>query len=234
MGVNDLDKAAFEDLYGAWSHRTPDDVAQLFRGYPGTWWIAEGWALQAFTGQPRAHDDIDPSVLRAELPLLRVHLAGRLHLWTATRGALAPLLPDDHPGGSADEVLPEGCGQVWTRRSATDNWEYDVLLAPGTPEEWIYKRDQSIRLPMAEALWQRKDIPYLQPEIQLLYKAAGLRDKDQADLKATLPHLDARRRSWLRDALVETAGEQHPWIEELRSWMCGRMSRTRPPACPAG
>lgn len=216
MGVNDLGKTAFEDLYGHWSRRTPDDVAQLFRGYPGTWWIAGGWALEAFTGHGRSHDDIDPSVLRSELPLMRKHLAGRLHVWTATRGALAPLLPGDDPDGSADDVLSAGCGQVWTRRSATDPWEYDLLLSPGTPEEWVYKRDESVRLPMAEALWHDEGIPYLQPEIQLLYKAAGLRGKDQADFTATLPHLDERRRSWLRDALLKTTGEQHPWIEVLR------------------
>lgn len=75
MGVNDLGKTVFEDLYGHWSRRTPDDVAQLFRGYPGTWWIAGGWALEAFTGHGRSHDDIDPSVLRSELPLMRKHPA---------------------------------------------------------------------------------------------------------------------------------------------------------------
>lgn len=215
MGVNDLDRTAFENLYGRWAQRTPADVAELFSGYPGTWWIAGGWALEAFTGQARGHDDIDPSVLRVELPMLREHLAGRLHLWTATRGALAPLLPDDDPDGAAADVLPDDCGQVWTRRSAFDPWEYDVLLSPGKPGEWIYRRDESIRLPMAAALWRHNGVPYLQPEIQLLYKASALRPKDQADFAATLPHLDERRRRWLHDALLKTTDPQHPWAVEL-------------------
>lgn len=215
MGVNDLGDEAFNALYGSWSTRTPDDVAILFSGYPSTWWIAGGWALEAFTGITRRHDDIDPSVLRRDLPSLRRHLAGRLHLWTATSGSLAPLLPEDDPEGSAEQVLPDGCGQLWTRRSAFDPWEYDVLLAPGSPEQWIYKRDHSLRMPMARALWHDGDIAYLQPEIQLLYKAAGLRDKDQADFEATLPHLDESRRAWLRDALTKTLGD-HPWIDALQ------------------
>lgn len=214
MGVDDLGHDAFNELYGAWSTRTPADVADLFDGYPGLWWMAGGWALEAFTGVSRPHDDIDPCVLRADLPALRRHLAGRLHLWTATSGALAPLLPDDDPDGPAERVLPAGCGQVWTRRSARDLWDYDVLLAPGTTDEWVYKRDASIRLPMRDALWHRDEIAYLQPEIQLLYKAAGLRPKDQADFTATLPHLDERRRSWLRDALRATLPE-HPWLAVL-------------------
>jgi hypothetical protein len=216
MGVNDLDREGFAALYGPWANRTPADVASVFDDYPGIWWIAGGWALEVFTGSARRHDDIDPCILRCELPLLREHLPDRFHLWTATRGALAPLLPDDNPGGSAEHVLPEGCGQFWTRRSARDPWEYDVLLSPGTPDEWVYKRDPSIRLPMVDALWHHRGIPYLQPEIQLLYKARGLRDKDQADFAVTLPHLDERRRRWLRDALATTL-DTHPWIDALRA-----------------
>src|SRR5262245_38027537 len=118
MGVKDLDPEGFAALYGPWASRTPADAASVFSGYPGTWWIAGGWALEAFTGSARRHDDIDPCVLHCELPLVRAHLADRFHLWTATRGALAPLLPDDNPNGSAEHVLPEGCGQFWARRSA--------------------------------------------------------------------------------------------------------------------
>ena len=71
-------------------------------------------------------------------------------------------------------------------------------------------------MPMVEALWERDGIRYLQPEIQLLYKARGLREKDRADFDATLPHLDECRRQWLSDALEQTI-PGHPWLEELRA-----------------
>ena len=202
------------DHYGPWAPRTPADVATLLADYAGTWWIAGGWAIEAFTDVTRRHADIDPSVMGCELPLFRRYLAGRLHVWTATRGALAPLPPEDRPEGKADEVLPEGCGQVWTRRGPLEPWEYDVLIVPGTPEEWVYKRDPSIRKPMADALWHRDGISYLRPEIQLLYKAPGLRAKDQADFVATLPHLARDPRAWLRAALTSTL-PSHPWLESL-------------------
>lgn len=149
--------------YGPWKRRTPTELQALFADYPGSWWIAGGWAIEAFTGVSRPHDDIDPSVLRSDLPLLRRHLAGRLQVWTATRGALAPLLPDDRADAGPDEVLPDGCGQVWTRATALQPWEYDVLLSPGTAEEWVYKRDASIRRPMADALWLRDAIAQTLP-----------------------------------------------------------------------
>ncbi|WP_299932562.1 hypothetical protein [uncultured Nocardioides sp.] len=140
-------------------------------GYPGVWWIAGGWALEAFTGVVREHEDTDVSVLRDDLPVLRRHLAGQLDVWTATGGALGPLLPEDDPDGAPDDVLPPGCGQVWTRCAAMQPWEFDILLVPGTTERWVYKRDESMSMAMRDALWQRDGIRYLQPEIQLLYKA---------------------------------------------------------------
>jgi hypothetical protein len=201
-----MDEAEFTRLYGEWEPRTPVDVRDFFGGYPGVWWVAGGWALQAFTGVERRHEDIDPGILRDELPLLRAHVAGRHHLWSASSGALRPL-GDEHG-------MLEGSEQLWTRRTAADPWEYDIQLGPGTRDEWRYKRDPSIRMPMVDALWERDGIRYLQPEIQLLYKAKGLRAKDQADLDATLPFLDARRRSWLVDALERTL-PGHPWVASL-------------------
>ncbi len=214
MGVNDLDTAELRRLYGPWAGRTPEDAAALLEGYPGIWWVAGGWAVEAFSGVPREHEDTDVSVLRNDLPLLRRHLAGRLDVWSAADGALWPLLPDDDPDAAPDDVLPPGCGQVWTRRAAMQPWELDILLAPGSAERWVYKRDESIAMPMRDALWARDGIRYLQPEIQLLYKAKGLRAKDALDFDTTLPHLDDRRRGWLRVALERTI-PGHPWLARL-------------------
>jgi hypothetical protein len=200
--------------YGAWAGRTPAEAARVFEDYPATWWVAGGWAIEAFTGVSRRHEDTDVSVLRCDLPALRRHLAGRLHVWAAASGSLTPLFPDQEPDGSADEVLPRDCGQVWVRPGPALPWEYDIVLSAGTAEEWVYRRDPTVRMPMSDALWERDGIRYFQPEIQLLFKAPGLRPKDQADFDATLPHLDARRRRWLRDALAATA-LGHPWIETL-------------------
>ena len=209
-----MEEDQFQKLYGRWAPRTPQDAARLFDGYPGTWWIAGGWALEAFTGVARDHGDLDPSALIAELPLLRRHLDGRLHVWTASSGSLKPLVPEDRPDEAAAELLPDGCNQLWTRPDADHPWEYDILLAPGTADEWIYRRDETIRMPMADALWERDGIRWIQPEIQLLYKARGLRAKDQADFDATLPFLDERRRGWLSDALTQTVPD-HRWVPAL-------------------
>lgn len=214
MGINDLRAEDSRRLYGPWAGRTPTDAAALMEGYPGLWWMAGGWALEAFTGVVREHEDTDVSVLRDDLPVLRRHLAGQLDVWTATGGALRPLLPEDDPDGTPDDVLPPGCGQVWTRCAAMQPWEFDILLVPGKTERWVYKRDESVSMAMRDALWQRDGVRYLQPEIQLLYKAKGLREKDAVDFDATLPHLNEGRRAWLRAGLERTL-PGHPWLTNL-------------------
>ena len=44
----------------------------------------------------------------------------------------------------------------------------------------------------------------------LLFKAKSPREKDEADLRAVLPHLSKDRRRWLTEALKLAYGE-HPW-----------------------
>jgi hypothetical protein len=59
-------------------------------------------------------------------------------------------------------------------------------------------------------------IPYLAPEIVLLFKAKHTRPKDEDDFAATVPHLGEARVRWLVDAL-ERVHPGHRWLDELRS-----------------
>ena len=194
-------------LYGPWTPRTPADVAALLSGYPGSWWIAGGWAIEEFTGVPRPHGDIDPSIPRSETPLLRDHVRGRFDVWAADSGTLRPLVGDD-------DTIPEMCGNLWLRPGGADPWEYDVILMGTVSGRWEYKRHHQIALPLTDILRRRGGIDYLRPEIQLLYKAPGLRPQDQQDFDACLPLLDSDARTWLCSAL-ETAHPGHPWAKQL-------------------
>src|SRR5208282_5828755 len=62
-----------------------------------------------------------------------------------------------------------------------------------------------------EPLW---GIPYLAPEIVLLFKAKSTHPKDEMDFRNALPLLSIEARGWLREALT-TAHEKHPWIAPL-------------------
>ena len=194
-------------LYGPWLARTPRDAVALFDGYAGPWWIAGGWAIEAFTGVHRPHDDIDPSILRSDIGAFHRHLAGRLDVWAADSGTLTPLIADDDP-------LSPSCENLWLRPCGAEPWEYDVILLEATPATWTYKRDARISLPLEQVLWARDGVTYLRPEVQLLHKARAVRAKDQVDFDACAPLLDSTQRSWLRTALT-IAHPGHPWLARL-------------------
>jgi hypothetical protein len=53
----------------------------------------------------------------------------------------------------------------------------------------------------------RSGVPYLAPELQLLFKSKDLRPKDHADAERVIPVLDDRERLFLAVHLVA----DHPW-----------------------
>ncbi len=80
---------------------------------------------------------------------------------------------------------------------------------------WICRRDGSIRLPYGEIVHHTRDgIPYLAPELVLLFKAKHVRPKDQADFDATLPHLSPEQRASLA-RLLDRVHPGHPWLAGL-------------------
>lgn len=200
----------FAAVYGPWLDRTPGDVRDLLAGYSGRWFVAGGWAIEAFTGVSRPHEDCDVSVLRTEVEQFRAFVRGRYDVWAAGSGALKPVFADDP--SSFDELAHEGSEQIWLRPGWNRPWEYDVLLAPGDADTWVYKRAPEITMPMREALWSKDGVSYLRPEIQLLYKARGLRSKDQQDFDAAWPLLERSRQEWLHRALEHTL-PGHAWLD---------------------
>ncbi len=82
-------------------------------------------------------------------------------------------------------------------------------------EQWLFRRTPAIARPItALGGVTPEGIPYLAPEIQLLYKAKGLRAKDETDFTHALPALSGERRQWLRTALL-TVHPDHPWLKRL-------------------
>ncbi|MFL5719528.1 MAG: nucleotidyltransferase domain-containing protein, partial [Chloroflexota bacterium] len=71
----DDDDQAFEHWYGPWDPLTPVEVGALLAGVAIPWWIVGGWAIDAFTGRPRDHHDIDVGFFRADLGAMLEHLA---------------------------------------------------------------------------------------------------------------------------------------------------------------
>jgi hypothetical protein len=98
----------------------------------------------------------------------------------------------------------------------SDGAHIEVVLNDRDPstDEWVYRRDARVRLPLARTFRSAAGIPYLAPEIVLLFKSRAPGAKDEADLQTALPHLDDASVQWLRNAIVTTGGEPR-WVEML-------------------
>jgi hypothetical protein len=197
----------FYRWYGPWEPYDPAEVARRFAGLPVRWWIVGGWAVDAFTGVPREHEDVDVAFLRADLPVLIEHLSPELCIWSNLSGTIRPLRkPAD---------LIEGSRQLWVRPDGGSPWVMDLAMTPHDGNTWISPRDERIRRPLEEATFVAIDgIRYLRPELVLFMKALLARAKDTRDLETILPRLEDASRDWLREA-IELVHPGHGWLERL-------------------
>jgi hypothetical protein len=193
--------------WGVWDSLTVDEFATVLEPLAAPWWIAGGYALEAFVGNSwREHDDIDAAVFRDDhLELRRVLRDWDVHV-ADPPGSLRPW----HLG----ERLPVAVHDIWVRRHAADAWRFQFMLDERDGDEWVFRRDGRVRLPVGEITWERGGIRFVQPEIQLLYKSRGRRDKDEADFRVVLPLLSTPQRAWLRDALL-LSDPGNPWLAKL-------------------
>ena len=204
------EEADFHRWYGAWAPLDPAGVAELLAGFGRPWWLVGGWAIEAFTGVPREHEDVDLSLLACDVPALRLHLGDSWTPWSNDGGTLRPL----------SARFPEPLNvesQVWIRRDAHSPWVVDLPITPDRDGLWTNKRLPGHVAPVDEVTWVADDgIRYLAPEIVLLFKSTLSRRKDHRDLRVTWPLLSEEQRDRLRD-LVRSLDPEHPWLSDAET-----------------
>lgn len=206
------DDAEFERLYGPWDALHPADLPGFLAGFEGDWWVVGGWAIEAFTGQPREHEDVDLVIWRRDLPAFVDLVKDRYHVWSAGAGMLRPVdhrFPEPHPGS----------GQVWLREHAQAPWVLDCLFNDDADGLWVCRRDTSWTAPLDEVTWVADDgIRYMDPEVVLYHKAMNHRPKDVRDRDVAWPLLAPEKQAWLADAVRRFHGDDHAWTR----WMAER------------
>jgi hypothetical protein len=192
---------AMTDELGPWTPLPVGDVGRLLRDAPLRWWFTGGVALELHVGTSwRAHEDVDVGIRRCDAAALYGHLSG-LEVCVAAAGVLRPWHGEELAAQASENNL-------WVRSRDSALWILDVAVGEGDDTSWIYRRDPRIRRPWDEAVLATPDgLPYLAPELQLLFKSKAPRPKDDQDLREVLPLLEpVRRRSLL--GLLPTS---HPW-----------------------
>lgn len=115
------------------------------------------------------------------------------------------------PGSSPDPATH----QTWVLDPSAGRWRLDAFREPVEDGIWIFRRNPAIRRPFDEIVERTPDgIPYLAPEVVLLFKARHTLPKDMTDLASVLPALDDARRAWLASAIA-TAYPDHDWLDAV-------------------
>ena len=203
----ELSPAEIEALDAKWSScLTPSQVAQRLAGVSAPWCVAAGWALDLFRGtQTREHGDIEIAIPAASFPEIRGRFPGYAFDAVSSGRIWENAAPD---------VLA-ATHQTWVRDPATGNYLLDVFREPHDGETWICRRDERIRFAYGEIIRHTPDgIPYLAPELVLLFKAKHARPKDQSDFEETIPHLTTAQRQTLAE-LLACAHPGHRWLANL-------------------
>lgn len=168
-------------------------AAGVFRRFTKPWFVCGGWAIDLFVGrQTREHLDVEIGVFREDQRELRQLLAD-FSTFRRAAGDEQPWRGErlDHP---VHELVAKGRGE-----------EIEVLLNERAEDAWVYRRHPAITRPLALALRERDGIPYLAPEIVLLYKSKGTRPKDAQDFATARPLLSSEQAAWLALA-IDRAG----------------------------
>jgi len=179
------------------------------------WYIAAGWALDLFRGeQTREHEDIEVGLpnsadafgqVRAALAGCEFEVVGSGMFWPVDSPALEVM----HQTWVSESGLPGPDGQ------AVSVYRLDVFREPHRNGRWVCRRDESIVLPYYQIVrHDRHGIPYLAPQIVLLFKARANRPKDQADFVGVLPLLTPEEREWLA-AVLRRLDPGHQWLANL-------------------
>jgi hypothetical protein len=206
-GGIELSPAEIESLDARWSSCwRPGQVARRLAGITAPWCVAAGWALDLFRGtQTREHGDIEIAVPAASFPEVR----------NCFPGYAFDAVSSGRIWENAAPAVLAATHQTWLRDPATGNYLLDVFREPHDGATWICRRDETIRLPYSEVInYAANGIPYLAPELVLLFKARHARPKDQADFDTTIPYLTPAQRATLAELLAR-AHPGHRWLASL-------------------
>ena len=190
-----------------WEPWSPWEVTERLAAVSVPWGVAGGWALDLFRGgKPRHHEDIEITVPAAGFGDIYNALEGfRFDVVGLEAGKYWPV---DDPAFARSH-------QTWVREPDGPVYHLDVFREPHEGDIWICRRDTAIRLPYSTVIQRTHDgVPYVAPQIVLLFKAKASREKDEADFDSTLRLLSPRARDWLRRALARVH-PWHPWLKRI-------------------
>ena len=180
-------------------------VTSLMAGFNKTWFIAGGWAIDLFIGkETREHKDLEIALFRKD----QLNIKAYLNEWEFMKVSKGEFYTWEN------EFLDLPIHEIHAINKSNGD-KIEVLLNETEDNDWKFRRDLRIAYPI-NSVWSYSEtgIPYLNPEIALLYKAKNTREKDHQDFMTIKDYLDNEKRQRLRYAL-ELHEPEHKWLKYL-------------------
>ncbi|MEK4627540.1 hypothetical protein MKZ17_04870 [Solibacillus sp. FSL R7-0682] len=181
------------------------NVTSIMTGFDKAWFIAGGWAIDLFIGEEtRKHEDIEIAIFRKNQMNLKTYLKE----WDIKKVIKGEFY---HWG---NEYLELPIHELLATNRITGE-KIEILLNEIEGNNWVFRRDSRISYPHDLIFsYSETGIPYLKPEVVILYKAKNTRQKDHQDFLKIKDLLNIEKRQCLRTAL-ELHAPKHKWIHYL-------------------
>ncbi|MFC0522132.1 nucleotidyltransferase domain-containing protein [Pontibacillus salicampi] len=182
-------------------------VQRVMASFPATWFIVGGWAIDLYVGgKTRKHSDVDIGILRGNQQQLFEHLSG----WDCYSVKQGQLLRWN------GEYLEMPIHEIHAMKKE-EGMRLEFLLNEEQANDWCFRRKTDIKLSL-DQVWGYSDmnIPFLQPEIVLLYKMKNTKEKDSVDFETVLPYLPMGKMQWLL-AAMKRLHPTHPWVKIVQN-----------------
>ena len=190
-----------------------------------------GWAIDLFLGkESRKHHDIDILVYWPDRDKIILHMQSLgFEVYEMLGGGQAHHITNIHIQSKSKRNIfccKDDCDFVqFTKTDKSDIFNIDFtatvqtkldyvefLFNDKTSTDFLYARNHEIKRSLNRAILFACRIPYLAPEICLLYKSTDIeREGYQHDYDKAICRMSADQKQWLNSALAIQYPQGHPW-----------------------
>lgn len=204
----------------------------LLQDVPITWAICGGFAIDLFLGkETRAHGDIDICVFEKERETISKYMLQNDWQVYEFRGNGKVRLQNEDLSSEPGRNLmctKDTCELVKFYPCEEDNllwYEFfhtglkqldylEFLFNISMEDAFIFDKSKGIKRELSKAILYHEGIPYLAPEIVLLYKASNADNAEyQYDFEQAYLHMHEEQKSWFLQGLDTLYPAGHKWRE---------------------
>lgn len=221
-----------------------EEVKKLMESMVGEWAICGGDAIDLFVDkETRMHKDIDIAVFWNDRKnLIKNFLDNNWRVFEPDKGMLREITSIQEDLRTEDnlwciksesnsyhiENVYDNFYKITTERKHQDVLDFiELLFNRKEVNLFIYKRNSNIHLSNA-IYYTKENIPFLAPEMVLLYKSIFIRFLDsnkktdiemvnnyRHDFDVAIPLLNENQKNWLKNALTLSYPNGHEWLLKL-------------------